>query len=170
MNIIRTKPSDWSSIKKEVFDIEAKVFEEDIRYEDEDFESFELDNTINYVVKDKDGSEDSDDSSKTIIIGYLMSCPIENDERYEEDEHFGRNDTIHVESMALAPECHGKGIGKALFEKFLEDARVSGFKRVVLDATSPQMIGLATKFDFQKIKFYEDWQAGRSSWFMEKIL
>lgn len=164
MEIIRTKPSDWPDIKKEVFDIEAKTFEEDIRYEEEDFESFELDNTLNYVVKD------DDNSSSTKIIGYLMSCPIENDERYEEDEHFGRNDTIHLESIALAPECHGKGIGKALFEKFLEDAKTFGFKRVVLDATSPQMIGLATKFEFRKVKFHEEWQAGRSSWFMEKML
>lgn len=161
MKIIRTKPSDWQDIKKEIFEIEAEVFEEDIRYEEEDFESFELDNTLNYIVKDE---------LKDKIIGYLMSCPIENDDRYEEDEHFGRNDTIHLESIALSPECHGKGIGKSLFGKFLEDAKISGFKRVVLDATSPEMIGLATKYNFQKIKFYEEWQAGRSSWFMEKMI
>jgi len=39
----------------------------------------------------------------------------------------------------------------------------------VLDATSPQMVGLALKYDFKKIKFYAEWQGGRSSWYMEKI-
>jgi GNAT superfamily N-acetyltransferase len=169
MNIIRTKPSDWPVVRKGVFNIEAQVFEEDIRYEEEDFESFERENAINYIVKDNFVTNTTDDITDSKIIGYLMSCPIENDDRYEEDEHFGRNDTIHVESMALLPECHGKGIGKALFERFLEDAKVSGFKRVVLDATSPQMIGLATKYDFKKIKFEEEWQ-GRTSWFMEKLI
>jgi len=169
MKIIKTIPTDWPSIKKGVFDVETSVFEEDIRYEDEDFESFERDNAMNYIVKDDFIVTDATDLGDSKIIGYLMSCPIENDERYEDDEHFGRNDTIHVESMALSPDCQGRGIGRALFEKFLEDAKNVGFKRAVLDATSPQMIGLASKFGFQKLKFHEEWQAGRSSWFMEKI-
>lgn len=165
MNIIQTKPSDWSDIRKGVYSVETKVFEEDIRYEEEDFESFERDNTLNYIVTD----EISGDVENSFIIGYLMSCPIENDDRYEEDPNFGKNDTIHVESMALAPECHGKGIGKALFERFLQDAKEAGYKRIVLDATSEQMLGLATKYGFEKIKFDEEWQ-GRTAWFMEKIL
>lgn len=165
MNIIQTQSSDWPKIRKGVFSVEAKVFEEDIRYEEEDFESFGLDNTLCYIVTD----EVSSDAENSYIIGYLMSCPIENDDRYESDPNFGKHDTVHVESMALAPECHGKGTGKALFERFLQDAIASGFKRIVLDATSPAMIGLATKYDFKKIKFDDDWQ-GRSSWFMEKIL
>jgi ribosomal protein S18 acetylase RimI-like enzyme len=160
MEIIKTKPEDWPQIKKGIYIIESDTFEEEIRYDEEDFDSFELENTINYIVKD-----DTDE-----IIGYLMSCPIENDERYEEDEHFGKHDTIHVESMALLPKCQGKGIGKMLFEKFMHDSESMEFKRIVLDATSKQMISLALKYDFKKVKFYENWQAGRSSWFMEKIL
>jgi len=168
MKIIRIKPSDWPSIRKGVFEVETQVFEEDIRYEEEDFESFEQDNAINYIVKDELESDDTVNLGNSKIIGYLMSCPIENDDRYEEDEHFGRKDTLHVESMALTPECQGKRIGTALFEKLLEDAKSSGFKRVVLDATSPQMIGLASKNNFQKIRFDDNWQ-GRTSWFMEKL-
>jgi GNAT superfamily N-acetyltransferase len=161
MEITKTKPSDWPKIKQGILDVERDAFEEGMRYEEEDFDSFLLDNTTNYIVTDETTNE---------IVGYLMSCPIENDMSYEEDGHFGEHDTIHLESIALNPACHGKGVGKMLFEKFLSDAKDSGFKRAVLDATSPQMLGLAIKHDFKKLKFYEEWQAGRSSWYMEKML
>jgi GNAT superfamily N-acetyltransferase len=161
MKIVKTNPDDWENIKKGILSVESVAFEEGIRYEEEDFDSFLLGNTSNYIVVDDATGE---------IVGYLMSCPIENDESYNEDEHFGKHDTIHLESIALAPACHGKGFGKMLFERFLSDSKDFGFKRVVLDATSPQMLGLALKHDFKKIKFYEEWQGGRSSWYMEKLI
>jgi [ribosomal protein S18]-alanine N-acetyltransferase len=157
--ISKTKPSEWQDIRKGVFYVEAEVFEEALRYDEEDFESFMLDNTLNYVIWDGDK-----------IIGYSMSCPIENDERYEEDPNYGKNDTIHLESTALLPDYRGKGLGQKLFLKFLEDAKALGYKRAVMDATSEQMLGLGLKYGFVKIKFYEKWQGERSSWYMEKLL
>ncbi|MGV8171241.1 MAG: GNAT family N-acetyltransferase [Candidatus Woesearchaeota archaeon] len=156
--ISQTKPSQWQDIKKGVFNVEKEVFEEALRYDEEDVESFILDNTLNYIVWDGDK-----------IVGYLMSCPIENDERYEDDPNFGKNDTIHIESMALLPEYRGKSLGQKLFLKCIEDAKILGYKRAVMDATSEAMVGLGLKHGFVKVKFYEEWQGERSSWYMEKL-
>jgi GNAT superfamily N-acetyltransferase len=157
--ISRTSPSQWQDIKQGLLDVENEVFEDAIRYNETDFDSFLKDNTLNYLVWDGDR-----------IIGYLMGCPIENDDSYSEDPHFGKNDTVHLESTAVLPAYHGKGLGQKLLLKFLEDAKIRGYNRAVMDATSEQMIGLGLKHGFVKIKFYPEWQGERSCWYMEKDL
>jgi len=159
--IIKTKHTGWNEIKHGVLEVEHKTFDSDLRYQEEhdDFESFVLENTINFVVKDKDN-----------IIGYLMSCPIENDKRYDHDKHFGLHDTVHLESMAILAKHQGKGIGKNLFETFLKAAKKAKFKRVVLDATSDSMLGLAKKFQFKKLQFHKKWDGNLTAWYMEKML
>jgi ribosomal protein S18 acetylase RimI-like enzyme len=160
IKIIRTKHNQWYDIKDGILEVEHKTFDHDSRYQEEhdDFESFVKDNTINFIVKDNDK-----------IIGYLMSCPIENDIRYDHDEYFGKHDTFHLESMAILKKYRGTGLGNRLFEKFLETAKKLKFKRVVLDATSESMTMLALKHGFKKLTFHEKWDGDTSAWYMEKI-
>jgi GNAT superfamily N-acetyltransferase len=159
LKIVQTNPAQWPVIREGILAVEKGTFEESFRYTEEDFESFKKDNTLNYVVFDGEK-----------IIGYLMGCPIENDENYSDDTHFGNKDTIHLESTGILPEYHGKGLGQKLLLQFLEDAKIRGYTRAVMDATSEQMIGLALKHGFVKLQFYATWQGERSSWYMEKQL
>jgi ribosomal protein S18 acetylase RimI-like enzyme len=160
MKLVHAKISDWKNIRQGVLDVEKASFEKSLRYteQDDDFESFEKPHTINILALD--GKK---------IIAYLMSCPLEYDSRYKKDSHYGKKDTFHLESIAVLPEYRGSGIGKKMIEMFIQDVKIHGYKRIVMDATSRKMVHIALKYGFKKIKYYPKWQGNRSSWFMERI-
>ena|SRR3989338_1184566 len=156
MKIIQTKPSDWNKIKKHVMSIEKSAFEEDMRFVEKhgDFEPFLIEESVNLIALD--GKK---------YIGYLMSSRLEDDSRYRKDGHFGKFDTVSLDSIAIVPSYQGRGVGKKLFKAFL--GKVAA-KRIVLDATSPGMERLALSEGFRKVKHFKSWEGKRSSWLMVK--
>lgn len=157
--ILKTEPSQWLAIKGRILELENAIFEEPLRFTEKEFGSFIKHDALNYILSDKDS-----------IIGYLMACHIEDDEAYSDDTHFGLRDTLHLESIGILPKYQGSGLGQVLLSRFLDDARSSGYARVVMDATSDAMVFIGLKHGFAKVEFYPEWKGDRSSWYMEKIL
>ncbi|MFA5797820.1 MAG: GNAT family N-acetyltransferase [Candidatus Woesearchaeota archaeon] len=159
MNIIQVLPEDWPVYKNGIIAVENSTFEEGVRYteEEEEFVTFLEVHAINFIILEED-----------TILGYLMSSRLEDDDRCVDDPHYGKYDTVHLESIAILPTHQSKGLGKQLFKAFLNKA-FETYKRVVLDATSDGMIRLAESEGFVKKKFQPHWEGTRDSWFMEKI-
>lgn len=160
IKIRKIRINEWQKVRKEVMYIEHNTFEKELWYveEDGDYDSFKFEGSINLMIFDNNK-----------IIGYLMSSKIEDDVRCKKDKHYGMNDSIYLDSVAILPLYQGKGLGKKLFKKFLGLASRK-YSRVILDATSESMIKLADSEGFKKIKYFKKWEGSRPSWFMEKII
>ncbi|MGV8151092.1 MAG: GNAT family N-acetyltransferase [Candidatus Woesearchaeota archaeon] len=158
IKIRQIKPTEWNDVRKTVMNIEHKTFEKALWYneKDGDYDSFKLYGSINLIIYHDNNP-----------AGYLMSSKLEDDKRCKKDPHYGKNDTIYADSMAILPAFQGRGLGKKLFKKFLTLAKKK-YSRIILDATSENMVKLAEFFDFKKIKYYKKWEGNRPSWFMEK--
>jgi GNAT superfamily N-acetyltransferase len=64
-----------------------------------------------------------------------------------------------MKRLYTVSEARGLGVGKALIDRVLEEARKLGYEEVVLDTLEAEMEGavrLYGKFGFQKIEAYYD--------------
>lgn len=159
MKIVRVKPSDWEKIRKSIKRIEKEVFELKLRYAEYlgDFKPFKNPESINLILKDGNN-----------VAGYLMSSRIETDRRFIKDKHYGKKDTICLDSIAIRNKYQGRGLGRKLLRSFIAKAKRKKIKRIVLDATSAGMLKLAESEGFKVKKFYKKWDGLRPNWFMEK--
>ena len=165
ITIKKTSPKDFESIKDSIVRVENLAFEEDVRfvYEDGDFDNFELENSLCYIIIDTDAK-----SSKQ-IIGYIMAGPVENDSRYKKSKYWNTN-TLHLDSIAIDPKYQGQGLGLKAINKLILDAKKYKFSSIILDATSVGMHKLSLKTGFKKIRHYKKWEGNRENYFMEKKL
>ena len=77
-----------------------------------------------------------------------------------------------ITKLYVDPACHGKGIGRALFEAAVETARAAGFKRIFLGttpATVPFYEALGMRVGGQK-NHTSGVFSGRRTMLMEKAL
>lgn len=164
IRIKRIKVNEWQDVRKQVMNIEHKTFERALRYseKDGDYDSFKFKNSINLIIYEDNAA-----------AGYLMSSCLEDDTRCKNDSHYGMNDTLYIDSIAILPTYQGKGLGRKIFKKVLglaEKSEEKKYSRIILDATSDGMVKLAESFGFKKIKYFKKWEGNRPSWFMERII
>ena len=64
------------------------------------------------------------------------------------------NDVCELQKMYFAPSVRGKGYGKIMFERCMEEARALGFKKCYLESASQlkAAIHIYEKFGFQHLK------------------
>jgi putative acetyltransferase len=60
-------------------------------------------------------------------------------------------ETIELRKMYFAPKLRGRGVGKKMLERMIEEARVRGFKRIYLETASilKEAAALYEKYGFQ---------------------
>ncbi|MFD2649543.1 GNAT family N-acetyltransferase [Devosia albogilva] len=79
-----------------------------------------------------------------------------------------------MKRMFIEPECHGRGIGKALATRLIKEARASGYDVMRLDTSRHQApaISLYEKFGFLRRSAYYDAPEGSEGFllFFEKDL
>ena len=154
-----TEPKDWKKIKEHIMKIENSAFEEEVRQDEDDIEStFTDEKSICLIVKDKKSKK---------IVAYTMSSPLEDYEFLRFDPHYGKYDTLYIESTAVLPNYQGKGIGKLLKEVLIEEAKRRGYKRITTRATNEIIVHINEKYGFRKVKYFKEWVGNRDAWYME---
>jgi len=157
-----TEPEDWKDIKQSIMKIENSAFEREVRQDEYDIESTFIDEkSICLIVKDKESKE---------IVAYTMSSPLEDYYFLFFDSHYGKYNSLYLESIAVLPKYQGKGIGKLLIENLIEKARKRKYKRITLHATNEIITHICEKYGFRKVKYYNKWVGNRDAWYMELIL
>ena len=71
----------------------------------------------------------------------------------------------HLDSVAVAPENQGRGIGSALIEFGLKAARATE-TAVVLETGSPRNVPLYERFGFRTVEDFDPPHGGPHVWFM----
>lgn len=92
------------------------------------------------------------------VIAYLAADWLEffsHIPAVKEDRHFGRGDTIYIESIAVEPRWRGRGLGMALQRECLRRAAAAGIGR----ATAHLRRGVAARIGLKAkiLATYENW-------------
>lgn len=137
--IVQTTPKFWKTIKAEVLKLEKTIFGAEA-FDEEPFSTFENPKAYNLIVY-----------SGGRIIGYMMSERLSDSEVHNGMKH--RKKIFYLESIGLLPQYQGRGIGKQLFEKYLNYGKRSRCTQYLLDTKEKPMIKLAQRYGFRITRY-----------------
>jgi len=85
------------------------------------------------------------DGGRVVAIATVTSAPP------EWQVELNRQDVRWITKLAVAPDCHGRGLGRRLAEELLEHLRQKGARRAWLDCRNGPLVAFYESLGFERI-------------------
>ncbi|MBT6337439.1 GNAT family N-acetyltransferase, partial [Candidatus Woesearchaeota archaeon] len=165
----RFKKVNWEEDKDVIMDIETRSFPEEMQQDEEDLEStFAREGSVGFIIYENN-----------IPVGYTVGAPLEyydGEEDYmdlrevngEEDEDFGRGNTIYRESTAVLPDFRGRGYGHKMLSEFSKRIEEKGYTKIKAHVRrSGGYSAFLQRNGAKVLEAEEDWLAGETFDYLE---
>ena len=140
----------WSRFADQILRIEARSFPLSLRDSRSDLKRLiESPTSIGLGVSSGDSE---------ILLGYIAGDLLESFRAVPgvaSDPHFGKRDTLYIESLAVDSPARHQGVGIALTRAFLNSAKKNGFTRVTAHVETGSL--QKTPFSHRVHKTFDNW-------------
>ena len=141
---------DWSLSAAQILEIEQSSFSSSLRDSRE---------TLRRLIQSPTGvALGLNDRTSGRLVGYIAGDLLELFSSVPgilSDPHYGRHDSLYIESLALNSRWRHEGHGTALTRNFLKAASKKGFRRCTAHIESNSLHKL--KLRFRKLGSYDNW-------------
>lgn len=143
--ILLVTPEKWGEVKEDIMRIE-QVFPNNIRDTEQFYETTVALKSAIFLVAKVDQE----------VVGYVIGAALENFKQIpgiKQDPYFGIGNTIYLESIAVASDYQGQGIGKHLRRHFILMAKKKGFSYIASHVPE----GCSERWNGICLQLFPDW-------------